>query len=131
SFVNFLSQFINGTTGLIVAVASLLAGSAALLKAIADLWGLWQARKDASSMKRRKRRYGHPLVLGAEAILLVIFGTIIFSARQTPPKSAPIRLPADLGAYFVPSGWMGDGELGTKHLQIDDVTTDVQGSRRI
>lgn len=70
-------------------------------------------------------------LLAVFAALVAFVGTIGVSTRQATAQAPLVSLPANLGAYFVPSGWMGDGESGKRHVQIDDTPAEVEGSRQV
>src|SRR5712671_1473606 len=56
-------------------------------------------------------------------IALIMCVTIMSTARfgvYAQSERSILKPPFDVTSYYYPSGFMGDGELGTRHLQLND-----------
>lgn len=76
--------------------------------------------------------------------LILAGGTVLAAAvtvgpsllgTSTQPSEVPIDdrdeskidLPTSLGAYYRPTGWMGDGRQDTTYLSVEDVVVEIEG----
>jgi hypothetical protein len=54
---------------------------------------------------------------------MLIALALFHGGRALAQSSATIQAPTSVEGYYYASGWMGDGEKGTKHLQVNDQWT--------
>lgn len=52
------------------------------------------------------------------SISLIVFSFAIIGVNYATEPISILSAPFDMTLYFYPSGWMGDGEKGTKHIQL-------------
>jgi len=77
-------------------------------------------KKGGSTMKKRINHFTNTKVfifLLAPLMGMVIGWRVGVAVTQDVIE---IKAPFDVGNYFYPSGWMGDGEEGEKYLQLND-----------
>lgn len=92
-------------------------------------------------MARRTSTAVRAAWIGAAALIVATLITVLWS-RVTDPETQPETAPQSgeagrsfepfvLDSRFFPSGWMGDGKYGEKHLTLESVSSDVNGEQKI
>lgn len=109
---------------LIIAIISLIATLTYLVKkgkefivAIGELINLIKSifNKKGEKYKMTKKSIKNLfIVIGCLSVTTGIFGV-----RGFTEPIPTLRAPFDMTLYYFPSGWMGDGEKGTKHIQLN------------
>lgn len=81
-------------------------------------------------------------IIGAAGVILAALVTVFLSPTQpttdkpssseasSNPPSNENYTPRPLSADFFPSGWMGDGEHGDKHLTAEPTSTTIEGTSK-
>lgn len=97
---------------LIIAIASLIGSIRYLVKIINDLRELL---KKGGRFKMTKKYIKNLFIV----ISCLFITSAIFGVRKFTDPIPTIHAPFDMTLYYFPSGWMGDGEKGTKHIQLN------------
>ncbi len=103
---------------LIIAVTSLITALTVLLRKINEF--LKGYRELVNLIKEGgKPKMTKPITIFFIVTVCLFIGLGILGIRGFTEPIPTLRAPFDMTLYFYPSGWMGDGELGTRHVQLN------------
>jgi hypothetical protein len=112
-------------TSLITAFTILLRKIKEFLKGCKELVDLIKVIKEGGKLKMTKHIKTSIKIFLISFICLFIGLGILLTKGITQPA---LRTPFDVTLYFRPSGWMGDGEKGTRYVQLNTGFTNCNRS---
>jgi hypothetical protein len=116
--VEIVTKAVHTTIALIISITTTIAALAVFFKEINEFLKGYRELIDFIK-KGGKLKMTKSVKIFFIVISCFLIGLGIFGVRGFTEPIPTLRAPFDMTLYYYPSGWMGDGEKGTRHVQLN------------